>query len=114
MSTHECNSQISTNQTGRFPVTSNCGNAYIVVFYIYDANAIKLDPIKNQSKEELLQAYKIMYAWLTSKGFKPLLHKLENETSKDVEDFIQAKITKLQCTPLDMHHTNLSKRVIHT
>ena len=114
MSTHECNGQISTNQTGHFPITSNCGNAYIVVFYIFDANTIKLVPIKNRSKEELLQAYEIMYSWLTSKGYKPLLHKLDNETSKDVEDFIQAQKTKLQYTPPDMHHTNPAKRAIWT
>ena len=83
-----------------------------MVFYIFDANAIKLVPIKNQSKEELLLAYKIMYAWLTSKGYKPCLHKLDNETSKDVEDFIQAQNTKLQYTPPDMHRTNPTKQAI--
>ena len=114
MSVQKCNGQISTNQTGRFPVTSNRGNAYVVVFYIFDANAITLVPIKNCSKEELLQAYTIMYAWLTSKGYTPLLHKLDNETSKDVEDFIQAQNTKFQNTPPDMHRTNLAKRAIRT
>jgi hypothetical protein len=29
---------ISSNQTGRFPVTSNRGHAYVVIFYIYNAN----------------------------------------------------------------------------
>ena len=114
MSAHECNGQISTDQTDLFPVTSNRGNAYVVVFYIFDANAIKSVPIKNPSKEELLRAYEIMYTYLISKGYKPLLHKLDNETSKDVEDVIHAQNTKLQYTPPDMHRTNPAKRAIRT
>lgn len=39
------------DETGRFPITSNLGNKYLVFFYIYDANAIKSAPIKNRSKE---------------------------------------------------------------
>jgi hypothetical protein len=32
--------QIYTDQTGRFPVISSKGNAYIMVLYEYDGNAI--------------------------------------------------------------------------
>jgi hypothetical protein len=39
--------QFFTDQTGRFPVTSNQGHAYLVIFYIYDANFITSVPIKN-------------------------------------------------------------------
>jgi hypothetical protein len=40
MAIYEINGNLFTNQTGRFPITSNCGHTYVVVFYIFDANAI--------------------------------------------------------------------------
>jgi hypothetical protein len=60
---------ISSNQSGRFPVTSNHGNAYAALFYVYNPNYIKSIPVKNRSKEELLQAYTEVDAWLTACGY---------------------------------------------
>jgi hypothetical protein len=85
---HDITGLVFTNQTSRFPITSNRGHAYLVIFYIYNANFIALVPIKNHTKEELLQAYQITYKYLSSCRFKPCLHKMDNETSKDVKDFI--------------------------
>ena len=48
------------------------------------------------------------------RGFKPLLHKMDNETSHKVEKFIQGQNTCLQYTPPDMHHTNPAERAIRT
>ncbi len=46
---HDITGQVFTNQTGYFPITSNCGHAYLVIFYIYDANFIASVPIKNHT-----------------------------------------------------------------
>jgi hypothetical protein len=100
---HDITGQVFTNQRGPFPITSNCGHAYLVIFYIYDANFIASVPIKNHTKEELLRAYQITYKYLSSRGFKPQLQKMDNETSKDVEDFIESQRTTLQYTPPDIH-----------
>ncbi len=67
---------------------SNRGNAYVALFYVHDANAIWSVPIKNRSKEELLRAVTEVYAWLRARGYQPSLHKMDNETSHDVEAFI--------------------------
>jgi hypothetical protein len=88
MTVHVFMGRISSNNTGCFLVTSNWGNAYITLFYIYNANAIWSVPIKNRSKEELLPAVTEVYAWLTAWGFWPLLHKMKKETSHDVKAFI--------------------------
>ena len=114
MQVHTIDGIISSDQTGRFPITSNRGNAYVVVFYVYDANYIRSIPIKSRSKEELLRAYNEVYEWLTVRGFKPLLHKMDNETSHEVEKFIQGQNTRLQYTPPDMHRTNPAERAIRT
>jgi hypothetical protein len=37
----EISGMLFSSQSGRFPITSNRGNKYVVIFYIYDANFIK-------------------------------------------------------------------------
>jgi hypothetical protein len=54
MHAHEIIGLLFTNQMGCFPVTSNHGYAYLLIFYVYDANFIASAPIKNRTKEELL------------------------------------------------------------
>jgi len=111
---HDYTGGIASDQTGRFPVTSNRGHAYLALFYIFDPNYIKSVPIRNRSKEELLRAYTEVYAWLTARGYRPLLHKLDNETSRDVEAFVAAEQVKIQYTPPDMHRTNPAERAVRT
>ena len=55
-----------------------------------------------------------VYVWLTTRGYQPLLHKLDNETSHDVKAFIVAEQVKIQYTPPDMHCTNPAKRAVWT
>jgi hypothetical protein len=114
MTIREVTGSISSNQSGCFPITSNQGNTYVALFYVYNPNYIKSVPIKNRSKEELLRAYTEVYAWLTACGYRPLLHKLDNETSRNVKAFIAAEQVKIQYTPPDMHRTNPAKRAIRT
>jgi hypothetical protein len=73
--------QIYSNQTGRFPVTSSRGNRYIMIVYDYDSTAILAEPIKNRSEQEILRAYSKLHQYLTDRGLKPQLQKLDNECS---------------------------------
>ena len=45
---------IATDQTGRFPITSRLGNAYIMVLYDLYYNAILATGIKSRNKEHLI------------------------------------------------------------
>jgi hypothetical protein len=103
---------VFSNQTSHFPITSYRGHAYLVIFYIYNANFIASVPIKNQTKQELLCAYQITYKYLSSCGFKSHLQKMDNKTSKDDEDFIRSQHTTLQYTPPDIHCTNSAEGAI--
>ena len=87
---------------------------YIGVFYIHNPNYIKRIPIKTREKEEFLRAYKEVYAYFESRGFKPQLHKMDNETTEDIEDFIAIQQTYQQYTPPDMHRANPAERSIQT
>jgi hypothetical protein len=114
MMVHVVTGCIFSNNTRCFPVTSKWGNAYVAIFYIYDANAIWSVPIKNRSKEELLRAVTELYAWLTARGYRPLLHKIDNEMSHNVKTFIATEQVKLQYTLSDMHCTNPAKHAVRT
>jgi hypothetical protein len=72
--------QIYTDHTGRFPVVSSKGNKYIMVLYDNDSNAILAKPIKDRTAPELLKAFQFMEQELVSKGLKPKLMKLDNES----------------------------------
>ena len=101
-----------SNQFGRFPITSNRGSKYVVIFYIYDANFFKSVPIKSRSKEELLRAYRLVYAYLTTWGFRPQLHKMDKLTSHNIKTFICKENTHLQYTPPNIHRFNLAEQEI--
>ena len=114
MSTVDASGLICSNQTGMFPCISSRGMKYVCIFYIYDANYIKSVPIKSRDKKELLRAYTEVYSFCQKRGFKPKLHKLDNDTSRDVEEFIASQKTDIQYTPPDMYRTNPAKRAIQT
>ena len=103
---------IASDQTGAFQHTSKRGNKYICVFYVFDPNFIKGVPINRRHKEELLRAYQDAYKWCETRDVKPQLHKIDNETLKDVEEFIKdVQQTKLQDTTPDRHCHPVEKAV---
>jgi hypothetical protein len=53
MTAHKVTGSVSSNQSGCFPITSNRGNMYVALFYVYNPNYIKSVSIKNQSEELL-------------------------------------------------------------
>ena len=109
MTITEVDGKLYLDQTGHFPVTSNRGNAYATLFFTVDGNYIKSYPIKSRHGSELLKAYNDVYSFLRVRGYRPQLHKLDNETSRDVEDFIAEQQVKVQYTPADMHCTNIAE-----
>ena len=56
--------KLYSKQTGRFPITSNCGNCYAVIFYAVDSKYIKAYPIKSQHRSQILNTYNDIYDFL--------------------------------------------------
>ena len=56
--------KLYSNQTGRFTITSNLGNFYVVIFYAVDGKYIKAYTINYHHLSELLKAYNDIYAFL--------------------------------------------------
>ena len=114
MSVKRVEGYVASDQIGKFTRTSNRGMTYIYVFYIYDPNYIKGVALKIRRKEELLRAYQEVYSFCENIGFKPKIHKMDNETPKDVEDFIASQNTQQQYTRPDFHRTNPAERALQT
>ena len=70
--------KLYSNQIGRFPITSNCGNCYIVIIYAVDGNYIKAYPINSHHRSQILKSYDDVYAFLRVQGYQPQLHKMDN------------------------------------
>eukprot|EP00957_Ditylum_brightwellii_P167606 12759460-Ditylum_brightwellii.AAC.1 len=62
--------------------------------YCYDTNYIEGVPIKNWSEREFHQEYEGVYNMLTKKGYKPHLHKLDNQMSWDLMEWIDEQQTE--------------------
>ena len=77
--TIELTGKVSTDQTGRFPVTSNKGSRYIMVAHVYDRNAIMVELLQSQSTNDLVDAYSRICRYLKSCVFAPRFQKSDNE-----------------------------------
>ena len=101
--------KLYSNQTGCFPITSNRGSCYVVILYSVDGNYIKAYPIKSRHFSQLLKVYDDVYAFFRVCRYIPQLHKMDNKTSKDVENFVAEQQAKVQCKPSDIHLTNINE-----
>ena len=63
--------KIYTDQTGCFPQLSSKGTKYIMIIYVYDANAILTVGLKSRMAGELVRGYQSIYQYLQTKGYKP-------------------------------------------
>jgi hypothetical protein len=111
---HNATETMHTDQTGRFPATSNRGNQYIMVLVEVDGNYIDAEPMKNRTEGSIIKAYPTLWTRLTASGtMKPRTHLLDNEASTAFKAEIRKNRT-LQLVPPDNHRRNLAERVIQT
>ncbi|OEU05713.1 hypothetical protein FRACYDRAFT_231764 [Fragilariopsis cylindrus CCMP1102] len=105
---------IATDLPGRFPTTSAQGNAYVLVMYDYDSNTINAVAIKNRKTASLVQGYNELFEDLQKAGINPVLHRLDNETSKELILEIEKKGLDYQIASPGDHRLNHAERAIQT
>jgi hypothetical protein len=106
--------QLYTDLTGKFPVQSSKGNAYVMVCYVYDCNYFKVIPMKSRSASEWVKAYDTVYKELTVKGFKPKLQTLDNEASAALKNFFTVNDIDYQLVLPHCHRRNAAERATRT
>jgi hypothetical protein len=70
-----------TDPTGKVFVPSVSGNQYVLVVYEYDINYIHAEPMLDRTGPFIISAYQRSITFLQSRGFKPLLQRLNNEAT---------------------------------
>lgn len=92
--------QIYTNQTGRFHKPASSGVTQMFILYDYNSNSIHAVAMKTKTAEDILQAYyEIVYKQLVKGGFKPKLHRLDNECSTLLHKFMEDHNITVQLVP---------------
>ena len=102
-----------SDATGRFPITSYRGFQYILIS-VYKGY-IHFTPMRGRSAEDYLEAFRETILYFSRYGKCPLIVRLDNETSKIVEDFFTnvAEIKYEYVSPHN-HRTNNAERSIRT
>ena len=101
-----------TDQTGRFPVKSYRGMQYIMVLIELDSNSILVEPMRDRTSGEMIQAYQVLVDRLKSKGFKPNMHILDNECSAEFKEKILENEMEYQLVPPHDHRRNIAEKAI--
>jgi hypothetical protein len=100
--------------TGRFPVHSVEGNLYVLVLYIYNTNAILIEPLKSRNDASQLKAYERILQRIPN-NHKPKLHIMDNEASKAIKEFlVKVNHMEYQLVPPHTHRRNAAERAIRT
>jgi hypothetical protein len=105
---------IHTDQTGAFPMTSQCGYRYIMVGIHLDANYIYCELMKNRTEDEMISAYQRMVNRMEVSGLGLKHHQLDNECSKKFKQYIRQNGMTHELVPPDNHRRNMAERVIQT
>jgi hypothetical protein len=103
--------QLYTNLTGKIQVRSSKGNYYVMVWYVYDCNYVK---VKSRSASEWVKAYDHIHQELTAKGFKPKLQTLDKESSSSLKHFFSSNEVEYQLVPPHCHLRSVTERAIRT
>ena len=85
-----------------------------MVSYDYDSNVIDATAIRCREDDALIAGYDELYSHLTKAGITPLLHKLDNEASKQMIAAIERNKCRYQLAPAFDHRTNAAERAWQT
>ena len=114
LQTIEFTGKVSTDKTGRFPITSLRGNKYLMVLYDHDSNAILAEPLTSRNKRKLIRFTRVLRAYLSDRGLTPQYQILDNECPGGLKTFLRATSVKFQLVPPYLHLTNAAERAIQT
>jgi hypothetical protein len=74
--------------TGNFPYMSLDGNISFFVMSHYKTNTILITPIACLDSKCILEAYKLNFEYLVSKGFKPKVNMMDKQATKAIKAYL--------------------------
>ena len=98
--------------TGKFPVTSFSGMQYIIVSVM--GGYIHVEPMRTRHHLEYIAAYKRTINFFSRLGRKPIIQRLDNETSSALETFARTNNISIQYCAPHQHRALRAERAIRT
>ena len=99
--------------TGKFPLSSRRGFMYFLVSLW--RGYIHVELLKARTASEYLRAYSSTLEVFQAHGnVRITLQRLDNETSKELDSFLRAKVDSVQYVPAHSHRANKAERAIRT
>ena len=101
--------------SGRFPIESEQGNEYLMIFVCEDSNYIHFEAMKNRTAAEQTAAFRRGYEFYKQYGFAPKIERLDNEKSQKLLDEMQ-KIcgVEVELVPSNNHRALKAERQMRT
>ena len=103
-----------SDQTRKFPYLSSRGNRYIMVAYHTDANYNFMEPMKNRTEAQMLNAYQAIFERMKEAGLGVRKHILDNEISAEYKAAIKKNGAEHELVPPGEHRRNIAERAIQT
>jgi hypothetical protein len=104
-----------SNQMGKFPITSACGNKYIMVAVKLDGNYIDCEPMQSRKAKSLTEAYQAIFQhWKATGVIFPNWHILNNRAPEELKQAIRENKCRVELTPADQHRQDAAERAIQT
>jgi hypothetical protein len=100
--------------TGKFTTTSQGGHDYQLVMYNPDTNFIKVIPQRSRSHTDYINSYDNAMEFWKSHGIEPNFLLIDNESSKELVEFLTLKNIEVKMCPPKMHRTLKAERAIRT
>jgi len=101
---------LHSDASGRMPVPSRRGTQYLLVSYWN--NYLHLEPMTSRAKGEYARAFRLTYEFFHARGHQPKIQRLDNETSKVVEQQLLGVVEKLEYVAPANHRANKAERGI--
>ena len=103
----------SSDLPGPFPVASLKGYRYILITTY--RNYIHAEPMKSRSQQDYKRAYADTFKFFRDMGHSPKYHRMDNETSPLVEDYLEKELgIPVQYVPPGSHRTLPAERGIQS
>ena len=101
---------LHSDATGRMPVPSRRGTQYVLVSCWN--NYLHLEPMTSRSKGEYARVFKLTYEFFHTKGHRPNVQRLDNETSAVVEQQLRGEVERVEYVAPANHRANKAERGI--
>ncbi len=103
---------VHSDLTGKFPVASQAGNQYVLVSTM--DGYIHVEPMASRHYREYIQAFRRTIEFFKHNNQKPTAIRIDNETSKPLEQYLHEQGVTVQYVPPHQHRANSAERAIRT